>query len=60
MGYTFTIQNNGCRINIDKSVFDKRQKSYDITINNGKDNKWYKIGIIKDIETLTNLLEENS
>lgn len=59
MGYTFKIQTNGCRINIDKSWFDKRQKSYDVMINNGKDNCWYKIGIIRDIETLNKILSES-
>lgn len=55
-GYQFTISTNGCRIDISPSVFNKKQKSYDVMVNNGKDNQWYKIGIIKDMDTLHKML----
>lgn len=53
----FHVMTNGCRISIEKSVFNKKQKSMDVMINNGKDNNWYKIGIIKDVETLKQFFE---
>lgn len=49
---------NGCMLAFEKSVFNKKQKSYDVMFNNGKDNCWYKIGIIRDIETLKKFWEE--
>ena len=49
---------NGCVLAFQKSVFNKKQKSYDVMFNNGKDNCWYKIGIIRDMETLKKFWEE--
>lgn len=49
----FTLTNqNGSKLSVSKSVLNKKQKSYDVMVNNGKDNIWYKVGIIKDIDKL--------
>lgn len=49
----FTLTNqNGSKLSVSKSVLNKKQKSYDVMVNNGKDNIWYKVGIIKDINKL--------
>lgn len=48
---------NGSKLSFGKSVFNKKQKSYDIMYNDGKDNCWYKIGIIRDIDTPENYEE---
>ena len=34
-----------------------KQKSYDIMVNNGKDNNYYKIGILKDINSIEKVFE---
>lgn len=36
----------------------KGQKSYDLMIGNGKDNCFYKVGTIKDIDTLRSMLND--
>lgn len=50
-GFTLTSY-NGSRLSISKSIINTRQKSYDVLVNNGKDNIWYKVGIIRDIDKL--------
>lgn len=50
-GFTLTAY-NGSKLSISKSVINTKQKSYDILVNNGKDNIWYKVGIIRDIDKL--------
>ena len=50
-GFTLTNQ-IGSKLSVSKSVLNKKQKSYDVMVNNGKDNIWYKVGIIKDIDKL--------
>lgn len=50
-GFTLTNQ-NGSKLSVSKSVINKNQKSYDVMVNNGKNNIWYKVGIIKDIDKL--------
>lgn len=50
-GFTLT-SHNGSKLSISQSVINTKQKSYDILINNGKDNIWYKVGIIRDIDKL--------
>lgn len=50
-GFTLTSY-NGSKLSISKSVINTKQKSYDVLVNNGKDNIWYKVGIIRDIDKL--------
>ena len=50
-GFTLT-SSNGSKLSISKSVINTKQKSYDVLVNNGKDNIWYKVGIIRDIDKL--------
>lgn len=50
-GFTLTSY-NGSKLSISKSIINTKQKSYDVLVNNGKDNIWYKVGIIRDIEKL--------
>lgn len=57
-GFTLTNQ-NGSKLSVSKSVLNKKQKSYDVMVNNGKDNIWYKVGIIKDIDKLKEVLEND-
>lgn len=54
------ISPNGTKLHICKSVFNKKQKSFDVMFNNGKDNNWYKIGTIKDLETFEKFMENNN
>lgn len=49
---------NGYKLSFEKSVFNKKQKSYDVLINDGKNNCWYKIGLIKDINMLHKIIEK--
>ena len=37
----------------------KGQKSYDLMVNDGKDNCFYKVGTIKDIDTLREIIFED-
>ena len=57
-GFTLTNQ-NGSKLSVSKSVINKNQKSYDVLVNNGKDNIWYKIGIIKDIDKLNEVFNND-
>lgn len=50
-GFTLTSY-NGSKLSISKSVINTKQKSYDVLVNNGQDNIWYKVGIIRDIDKL--------
>lgn len=50
-GFTLTSR-NGSKLSISKSIINTKQKSYDVLVNNGKDNIWYKVGIIRDIDKL--------
>lgn len=50
-GFTLT-SSNGSKLSISKSVINTKRKSYDVLVNNGKDNIWYKVGIIRDIDKL--------
>lgn len=53
MSKGFTLASyNGSRLSISKSIINTKQKSYDVLVNNGKDNIWYKVGIIRDIDKL--------
>lgn len=53
MNKDFTlISHNSGKLSISKSVINTKQKSYDVLVNNGKDNIWYKVGIIRDIDKL--------
>ena len=53
-GFTI-ISRNGSKLSISKSVINTKQKSYDVLVNNGKDNIWYKVGIIRDIDKLNRI-----
>lgn len=57
-GFTLTNQ-NGSKLSISKSVINKNQKSYDVMVNNGKDNIWYKVGIIRDIDKLNEVFNND-
>lgn len=57
-GFTLTNQ-NGSKLSVSKSVLNKKQKSYDVMVNNGKDNIWYKVGIIKDIDKLNEVFNND-
>ena len=53
MNKGFTLKShNGSRLSVSKSVINTKQKSYDVLVNNGKDNIWYKVGVIRDIDKL--------
>lgn len=57
-GFTLTNQ-NGSKLTVSKSVINKNQKSYDVMVNNGKDNIWYKVGIIRDIDKLNEVFNND-
>ena len=37
--------------------FDNRKKSYDIMVNNGKDNIYHKVGDLQDIDTVEKVFD---
>ena len=55
-GFSLTFP-NGCQLAIERSVINRKQKSYDVLFNDGTNNCWYKIGLIKDIDTLRKILK---
>lgn len=57
-GFTLTNQ-NGSKLSVNKSVINKNQKAYDVMVNNGKDNIWYKVGIIRDIDKLNEVFNND-
>ncbi len=54
-GFQMTFP-NGAILQFTSPVFNPHQKSYDLMINNGKDNCFYKVGTIKDIDTIRKML----
>lgn len=57
-GFTLTNQ-NGSKLTVTKSFANKKQKSYDVMVNDGKNNIWYKVGIIKDIDKLNEVFNND-
>ena len=57
-GFTITNQ-NGSKLSVSKSIINTKQKSYDVMVNNGKDNIWYKVGIIRDIDKLNEVFNND-
>ncbi len=54
----FSLQfSNGCTLSFERPFYNSKQKSYSILFNDGKDNVWYKVGLIKDISVLNKLRE---
>lgn len=53
------INQNGSKLSVSKSVINAKQKSYDVLVNNGKDNIFYKVGIIKDIDKLNEVFNND-
>lgn len=53
-GFTLTFPNKS-KLSFSKSVINPKQKSYDILFNDGNNNCWYKIGIIRDMDTLNKI-----
>lgn len=54
-GFILTNQLNGSQLWITE-VHNPKQKSYDVLVSNGKENVWYKVGIIRDIDKLNEIL----
>lgn len=57
-GFTLTNQ-NGSKLSVSKSIINAKQKSYDVMVNNGKDNIWYKVGIIRDMDKLNEVFNND-
>lgn len=51
----FTLKNKDFILGFWKPL-KKRQKSYDLMVNNNKDNIYYKVGIITDIDKLKEIV----
>lgn len=54
-GFTLTNQLNGSQLWITKA-HNPKQKSYEVLVSDGKQNVWYKVGIIRDIDKLNEIL----
>ena len=54
-GFSLTMP-NGYKLCFYSPV-DKKKKSYDILVNNGKDNAYYKIGNLQDIDTMEKVFD---
>lgn len=54
-GFQLTFS-NGTILGFWKSISNKKQKSYDLVISNGKDNCFHKVGTVKDIDSLKEII----
>ena len=54
-GFSLTMP-NGYKLCFYNPI-NPKQKSYDIMVNNGKDNNYYKVGILKDIDSMEKVFE---